>query len=159
MRISTFFALILFSLSLVAQENTLKNYWNYNTQLTPWRLPIPLDPTKIQQIDLDNDGDPDVLKTFINDSIPILWIDDDDDMKWNDFDGDMDNDCLLIDRNRDGIFAGPRDLSIDWCDEDNDGISEIQLVAQNGGLKNRNFFDWDADFMYIIDLEKDNIKH
>jgi hypothetical protein len=134
-------------------------YWNQNTQLIPWRLPLPVNPSKIETIDLDKDGDPDVLKSLLYDSIPILWIDDDDDMKKGDYEGDTDNDCLLVDRNGDGIFAGPMDLSIDWNDEDNDGIADIQLVANNGDLENRYSFDFTADFMYFIDMEKDNIKH
>lgn len=81
-------------------------------------------------------------------------------MKAADVEGDTDSDCLLIDRNRDGIYAGPRDLSIDWNDEDGDGIADIQLVVQNGGTGTRNFFDWEADFMYIIDFgKKQDIKH
>ena len=52
----------------------------------------------------------------------MYWIDDDDDMQTTDREGDLDNDCLLIDRNRDGIFAGPGDLSIDWVDNNGDGI-------------------------------------
>lgn len=159
MRKEILLILLIFPLELMAQKLPHQYYWNSNTQLTPWRLPIPLDPEKIQQLDLDNDGDPDVIKSFINDSIPILWIDDDDDMKSTDFEGDIDNDCLLVDSNNDGIFAGPYDLSVDWGDEDNDGIADIQLVAQNSGTDKRNFFDWNASFMYIIDLEKDNIKH
>lgn len=59
-------------------------------------------------VDLDKDDDPDLLYYFINNNIPIVWIDDD--MKWTDIEGDADSDCLLIDRNIDGIFAGPEDF-------------------------------------------------
>lgn len=153
-------ALFLLQFALVnSQETKPENYWNSKTQLIPWRYPIASALTKTQYIDADKDGDPDIIRQFVHDSIPVMWIDDDDDMKMGDLEGDTDNDCLLIDRNRDGKFAGPYDFSIDWGDEDGDGIPEIQLIAQNGGLKNRNFFDWEADFMYFIDLEKDNIKH
>lgn len=155
--ISLFFLLLSFRLS--AQQTPAQQYWNYNTQLTPWRLPLAVDGSKIQRIDLDNDGAPDIIKSFINDSIPIMWIDDDDDMKSTDVEGDTDSDCLLIDRNRDGVYAGPGDLSIDWNDEDKDGIADIQLVVQSGKPGKRNFFDWDSDFMYIIDFGKKDIKH
>ena len=147
----------LFQLAAICQNKT---YWNRNSQLIPWRLPLPQD-HKFKHVDLDNDGDPDLIYSFINDSIPCIWIDDDDDMKWTDFEGDTDNDCLLIDRNRDGIFAGPHDFSVDWGDENNDGIADIQIVAQNGDPNKRYGFDFDTDFMIWIDkdLEKDNIKH
>lgn len=134
------------------------SYWNTNTQLTNWRLPLVSDKNKIEYIDLDHDGDPDILKTFILDGIPIMWIDDDDDMKLGDLEGDQDNDCLLVDKNRDGKFAGPSDLSIDWTDTNNDGIANVQLVVINADSTSRNFFDWKTEFMYIIDFgENDGI--
>ena len=115
--------------------------------------------TKVTYLDLDKDGDPDVLKAIINDSIPILWIDDDDDMKYGDINGDTDNDCLLIDKNKDGIFAGPYDFSIDWSDNDGDGKADVELIVSNAGTQVRNFFDWGADFMYVMDVDKDQIMH
>jgi len=151
--------LALISQASFCQVNPSLKYWNRDTHLIPWRLPLPEDLSKINQIDLDNDGDPDIIEMIMHDSIPLLWIDDDDDMRSGDIEGDIDNDCLLIDRNHDGIFAGPNDLSIDWGDEDNDGIADIQLVVQNGDSAKRYYFDWDSDFMYFIDLEKDNRKH
>lgn len=146
---------IMFVQSAFAQN---KAYWNRNNQVIPWRLPLP-DEHSFRHEDLDSDGDPDVIYSFINDSVPVIWIDDDDDMNPDDFEGDTDNDCLLIDRNKDGIFAGPNDFSVDWADENEDGIADLQIVAQNGGIKNRNFFDWEADFMIFIDKEKDGIQH
>jgi len=156
-----FFTLFLALQCLVGFSQSFQKvpYWNQNTQLIPWRLPLPLIPSKIEYTDLDRDGDPDVLKSWLYDSIPIIWIDDDDDMKAGEYEGDTDNDCLLVDRNNDGIFAGPLDLSIDWNDEDADGTADIQLVANNGALENRYGFDFSADFMYFIDTEKDDIKH
>ncbi len=146
--------LLLISTAAFTQTNA---YWNKNTQLLPWRLqPIF---SKISYTDLDKDGDPDVLRAFINDSISIAWIDDDDDMKQGDAEGDTDNDCLLIDKNRDNIFAGPNDFSIDWSDEDGDGKADLQLIVSNAGTTVRNFFDWGADFMYILDDDKDKIMH
>lgn len=136
-----------------------QQYWNSNTKLTPFRLPLVVDKSKVKQIDLDNDGDPDVLTTTILDDIPIMWIDDDDDMQWGDTEGDTDSDCLLVDKDKDGRFAGPNDLSIDWVDEDGDGISEIQIVVWNKDGKRRGGMDG-SDYMFMIDDgEKDNIKH
>lgn len=146
--------ILLEGLYLSAQKTT---YWNQQTQLIPWRPSFEI--TKLQYVDLDKDGDPDILSCFINDTIPVVWIDDDDDMKQGDWEGDTDNDCLLIDRNRDGIFAGPMDFSIDWSDEDGDGRADIQLIINNAGTKVRNYFDWGADYMYVIDVDKDRIMH
>jgi hypothetical protein len=136
-----------------------QSYWNDNTLLTPFRLPLVIDKSRIEMTDLDNDGDPDILKTYILGDVPIMWIDDDDDMTWNDTEGDTDNDCLLIDKDKDGRFAGPNDLSIDWIDEDGDGISEIQILVWNKDGKRRGGMDG-SDYMFIIDDgEKDDIKH
>jgi hypothetical protein len=135
-------------------------YWNEKTQLTPWRLPITTDIKNIEYIDLDSDGRPEVLKTTILNGIPIMWIDDDHNMKYGDLEGDQVNDCLLVDLNKDGIFGGPGDLCIDWIDTNGDGVADIQLIVSNGGLGTRNFFDWSADYMYIIDYgKKSNVKN
>ena len=155
-KIGTLFVTLFFILSAYSQQSELP-YWNRNTQLIPWRL-VPSISNCIH-IDSDKDGNPDILKAFLNDSIPILWIDDDDDMKWEDKEGDTDNDCLLIDKNKDGVFAGPFDFSIDWIDEDHDGKADIQLIVNNAGTKVRNYFDWGADFMYVLDVDKDQIMH
>lgn len=149
--------LILFLISFAGSAYSQSRYWNTNTQLVPWRFPIV--PASLTYEDLDNDGDPDVLKGYILDSIPFLWIDDDDDMKKGDREGDIDSDCLLIDRNKDGIFAGPWDLSLDWGDENRDGRADIQLLVSNGGEKFKQYFDWDGDFMYVMDEDGDNILH
>lgn len=132
-------------------------YWNRNTQLLPWRMTPSV--TQVKAIDLDGDGDPDILRATINDSIPVIWIDDDDDMQPGAREGDTDSDCLLVDRNRDGVFAGPHDFSIDWCDTNGDGRADIQLIANNAGTRVRNFYDWSADYMYVMDDDKDGILH
>jgi len=107
-------------------------------------------------MDLDDDGDPDVLKGSISDGIPILWIDDDDDMTNKDTTGDLDNDCLLIDRNKDGIFASYYDLSIDRIDEDNDGFADIEIMMENYNPAIRGGFDWSANYIVNIDLDRDH---
>lgn len=135
-------------------------YWNTNTKLTPFRLPLVTDKSSIDYLDLTNDGKPNAIRAFLNDSIPILWIDDDGTMQMGDTEGDQVNDCLLIDLNRDGLFAGPGDLCIDWADTNNDGVADVQLIVSNGPLHRRYNFDWSADYMYIVDFgEKDKIKN
>lgn len=148
---------ILLLLSFYGTAQTPIPYWNQKTQLLPWRMPPSISQVKLT--DLDKDGDPDILKAIINDSIPVLWIDDDDDMHWKAVEGDTDNDCLLIDRNKDGIYAGPWDFSIDWFDSDKDSKADVQLIVNNAGLKVRNYYDWAADFMYVFDDDKDQIMH
>jgi hypothetical protein len=110
---------------------------------------------KAELADLDGDGDPDLVKARLFNNCNAIWVDDDDDMMQGDHEGDLDNDCLLIDRNRDGIFAGPGDLSIDWIDTDHDGEADIQLVVENSDQKSVTYWDWSSNYMWIIDDEKD----
>jgi len=150
--------LLFCSAILCGQGEPDSKYWNDHSQLIPWRIPIP-SLSAIKYEDLDKDGDPDIIRFVVNDSIPVIWIDDDDDMSYGDIEGDIDNDCICADLNRDGLFGGPDDLCLDWTDTDNDGIADIQAVVINGNLNLRNYFDWGADLMYIIDYgEKDGIK-
>jgi len=149
--------LLFCSAILCGQGEPDSKYWNDHSQLIPWRIPIP-SLSAIKYEDLDKDGDPDIIRFVVNDSIPVIWIDDDDDMSYGDIEGDIDNDCICADLNRDGLFGGPDDLCLDWTDTDNDGIADIQAVVINGNLNLRNYFDWGADLMYIIDYgEKDGI--
>lgn len=150
--INSILYIFLLSTNLFAQS-----YWNNKTQLIPFRFPI-LNIKQSKYLDLDNDKDPDIIFSLLNDSIPVMWIDDDDDMKIGDFEGDIDNDCLCIDKNKDGIFGGENDLCIDWTDTNDDGIADIQAIISNGKMSCRNYFDWEADIMYIIDYgENDNV--
>ena len=93
--------LVLTFFSAEAQEN--KDYWNNKLKIVSFRLPPPPAGYTPKIVDLNGDGKPDAIYSITRDSIPILWLDDDGDMKWDDWEGDTKNDCLLIDRNRDGI--------------------------------------------------------
>lgn len=125
--------------------------------LTPFRISLPAPDNPIEYLDLDGDGDPDVLRSSTLDSIPVQWIDDDDDMQEGDLEGDMDSDCLMIDRNRDGHYGSGHDLIIDWNDEDGDGKPDMQVVADNSGLDDRGRFR--AHYIWIIDTDQDQVLH
>lgn len=96
----------------------------------PLRLPPPPPGYKPENLDLNGDGKPDAIKSVTHNDIPILWLDDDGNMKEGDLEGDMVNDCLLIDRNKDGIYGGQGDLIIDWVDTDGDGKADMQIVVE-----------------------------
>lgn len=99
----------------LAQE-VKDTYWNVHTQLLPLRLPPPPVGYKPEYLDLNHNGRPDAIKSITHNDIPILWLDDDNNLKEGDWEGDMVNDCLLIDRNKDGIYGGQGDLIIDWVE-------------------------------------------
>ncbi len=109
----------------------------------------------IQFMDLDRDGDPDVLQTRSVGGIPVQWIDDDDDMHPDDLQGDRDSDCLMVDRNNDGTYGAFGDLMVDWVDEDKDGKADIQLIADNRDLENG--AGDPGHFMISIDTDQDGV--
>lgn len=150
--VSYLFFLYFFALNItVAQKNN--SYWINNTILTPHRMPLPNG--EITFIDLDKDGDPDVMRYEILDGIPIQWIDDDDDMKFTDIEGDMDSDCLMIDRNKDGEYGSEYDLIIDWNDENGDQNADMQTTVDYSGFNDRG--RWQAHYMLILDTDNDKI--
>lgn len=137
--------------SIYAQETETESI----SLLTPFRISLPPSGVQIEYLDLDNDGDPDILRTSIRGDIPVQWIDDDDDMQKGDLEGDMDSDCLMIDRNKDGHYGSGYDLIVDWNDEDKNGKPDLQVVADNSGLDDRGRFK--AHYMWIIDKDHDQV--
>lgn len=133
-----------------------KEYWNANTLLIPYRLPPAPAGYKPTYIDLDGDGDPDILRTVTANGIPVQWIDDDDDMQYGDLEGDTDNDCLMIDRNKDGVYGGYGDLFIDWVGEDEDGNPAMQVVVDNIPEANR-MKTGNGHYMWVVDTDKDDV--
>lgn len=124
--------------------------------IASFRMPLPPPGFKPKLEDLNGDGKPEAIYSMTGDSVPILWIDDDRDMKWTDIEGDMDNDCLLIDRNKDGIYGGDGDLVIDWVDSDNDGKASLQIVMDYPAVHATEVWP-NGHVMILLDTDKDNI--
>ncbi len=128
---------------------------NVNAGIRMYRLPYPAPDAKIEYIDLDQDGDPDVLRTTTHNETPIQWIDDDDDMKEGDLVGDMDSDCLMIDRNKDGQYGGFGDLNIDHGDEDGDGRADLEIIVENATPSDTGWGP--GHYMIVVDVDKDGV--
>ena len=148
------FVIILASSFLMAQNP--KPYWNINIPLNSYRLPMAPVGTPIKLTDLDKDGDPDVLETLTINNTPIRWIDDDDDMKWTDTEGDTDSDCLMIDRDKNGKFGSYKDLIIDWNDTNKDGKADMQVVVDYVAMENKNAWG-PGHYMWVLNTDMDNI--
>ena len=133
-----------------------QKYWNQKLQIEPFRLPLPPVGYQVEYIDLNGDGKPDAIKSVTVNDTPILWLDDDGNMKEGDIEGDIINDCLLIDRNKDGIYGGQGDLIIDWVDTDDDGKADMQIVIEYPE-KNTGEVWPNGHYMIMRDLDKDNI--
>ena len=153
MRKYLFFVLVLLVFSAQGQKTTFRN-GQLDVVLTPFRMPLP-NPSSVSYIDLDKDGDPDVLKAILPNGIHVQWIDDDDDMKKGDFEGDMDNDCVMLDLNQDGSFSGPKDLMVDWSDEDQDGKADWQCIVDNAEADYTG--KWTSHYIWFWDADQDGI--
>ena len=147
-------AFMVLSISVMAQNPN--PYWNSNIPLNSYRIPPAPAGTKIKFTDLDNDGDPDMLETLTINNKPIRWIDDDDDMKLTDKEGDTDNDCLMVDRDTDGRFGSYNDLVIDWNDTNKDGKADMQVVVDYVAKENKNAWG-PGHYMWVLDTDLDNI--
>ena len=131
-------------------------YWNTDLNIVPYRLPPAPVGYKPEYIDLDRDGDPDIIKSVSVNNTPILWIDDDDDMQYGDIEGDTDGDCLLIDRNKDGKYGNLGDLIIDWIGIDNDGKADMQLVVEYPPSEKEKVWP-NGHYMWVLDTDGDQI--
>jgi hypothetical protein len=145
--------------AVMAQEidnTSSKNYWNNNTPLVSYRLPPPPLGYIPKQIDLDNDGDPDIIRSVTINNTPIQWIDDDDDMAVGDFEGDTDSDCLMIDVNKDGKYGDRSDVAIDWIDTDGDGVADMQVFVDNTKSEDKRMWG-PGHYFWVLDTDKDNV--
>ncbi|WP_276743683.1 hypothetical protein [Petrimonas mucosa] len=151
---SIFLIFMLVPLLLQAQEQ--RNYWNQNLAIIPYRLPPPPIGYQVEYIDFDGDGKPDAIKSVTINDTPILWIDDDNNMQYGDLEGDIVNDCLLIDRNKDGVYGGPGDLIIKWCDTDGDGIADLQLLVEYPETDQEEVWPH-GHYMWVMDTDGDQV--
>ena len=150
------FILFIAFISIYSYAQKSGDYWNNRLQIVSFRLPPPPIGYQPKLKDINGDGKPDVIYSITRDSIPVMWIDDDGDMTWDDFEGDTKNDCLLIDRNRDGIYGGQGDLIIDWVDTDGDGKADMQFVIEYPKVRTGEVWP-NGHYMIVLDLDHDNI--
>lgn len=114
------------------------------------------DEKEFVRTDLDKDGDPDVLERWWN-GHRCRWIDENDDMTAMDVQGDQTDDCLQIDRDGDGYYDGPGDMNVDWCDDDNDGDADVQVVAMNPLTTATSIHAGESHHMVFVDVDDDNV--
>lgn len=133
-----------------------EGWWNSRGGINALRPAPPVRGMELRYLDINGDGRPDVLRTMTADGTPIQWIDDNGNMTVYDLEGDMSDDCLLVDRNRDGVFGSYGDLCVDWVDTDSDGKADIQIVVDNIPYEKRNT-SGGGHYMMVFDLDKDNV--
>ena len=159
---SFLFFMLLFCYQLVTAQNKEEKKYSFEQSiaksvLNPLKLVVSSDPNVCSYIDLDKDGDPDILKSMTLNQIPIQWIDDDDDMKIGDLMGDTDNDCLMVDLNKDGKYGSYSDVVVDWVDNDGDGDADMEIYLDYADESQKDKPWGPGHFMINIDLDDDNI--
>jgi hypothetical protein len=158
--IITLLMLLLLTTSIWAQPidslNHTNKYWNSDIPLVSFRLPPPPIGYQPSYIDLDNDGDPDIIRSVTIHNTPIQWIDDDDDLKVGDLEGDTDNDCVMIDVNKDGKYGDRGDIAIDWIDTDDDGLADMQVLVENSEFDEPRM-SGPGHYMWVLDTDNDNV--
>lgn len=97
-----------------------------------WPKALKLKPGERFFVDLDKDGDPDLLIRREEKNL-VLAVDDDDDMKRTDTDGDKDSDCFVVDYGADGVV----DRMVDYIDNDGNQVPDEMEIRyyQNGELR------------------------
>lgn len=150
-------AALLLTLPLLAAPARTQTHWGTETLLNPYRLPPIAPGTKPTFTDLDKDGDPDVMRYVTANGFPVQWIDDDDDMKWTDLEGDTDNDCLMVDRNKDGQYGSWGDIAIDWNDTNGDGRADMQVLTEYAPAEKKNEVSGPGHIMITLDTDHDGI--
>lgn len=153
--------IIVFSASFLAQEkhnvDSINDYWNNSTPLVSYRLPPPPIGYQPTYIDLDKDGDPDIIRSITIHNTPIQWIDDDDDLQLGDLEGDTDSDCVMIDVNKDGKYGDRGDMAIDWIDTNNDGQADMQVLVENAEFDEPKMSGAGQHYMWVLDTDNDNV--
>ena len=120
-------------------------YWNQQLKILSLRPPVGENPVFM---DLDGDGRQDAVQSFIAGGVPILWLDDDGNMKPGDLEGDTVNDCLLVDRDRDGTY----DLVVKFADLTGNGVADMQLIMDYPVLGQKN-----PNHMFVFDDDGDGV--
>ena len=131
------------------QQHT--RYPQLKETLTPFRLPIPK-AENIEYVYPQREKTPMAIKVTFNNGLKALWIDDDQDMTATDFEGDQDNDCLLIDLNNDGKYGDSGDLIVDYIDANNDGKADYQVIIENSTKDYTG--KWKSHYMWFVDNDQ-----
>ena len=132
--------------TLSPQAGSSRPYWNQGLKIQPFRVPVGENP---EFLDLNGDGRQDAVKSYIAGGVPILWLDDDGNMREGDLEGDTVNDCLLVDRDKDGQY----DLVVKFADLTGNGVPDMQLIMDYPAPPDR----LPVNHMFVFDDDHDGV--
>lgn len=103
---------------------------------------------EILHLTAGNSAKPNVIERWWNGK-RVRWLDETGCMRPDDVRGDMVGSVLQVDLNDDGVYDGPGDLTVKWCDTNNDGVPDVQAViltpkhwTEKGKLAPGDHADW-----------------
>ncbi len=136
---------------------TLLSFLSVDQDLRKTALKSPTPDDEIVRLDINNDGQPDILERWWNGK-RVRWLDENGDMLPTDTRGDQVADVMQIDRNGDGIYDTALDINIKWADNDGDGRADLQaFVTQGREWSNGKWDPANSHWMVFIDVEKDGV--
>lgn len=112
--------------------------------------------TQVLREDLDKDGDPDIIETWLNGK-RVRWFDENDNALPTDSMGDLADDMCQIDRDGDGYYDGPDDITVKWVDSDGDGDGDLEAIAINPNRSQKTLHASSSHYMIFEDVDDDNV--
>ena len=103
---------------------------------------------EILRLDLDRDGDPDIIECW-HEGKRVRFFDENDDATGVDVWGDMVNDAMQVDNDNNGYYDGSKDFTLKWADNDRDGIPDMMLYNLNRDISIKNKMGGDSGISYI----------
>ncbi|HTJ79771.1 MAG TPA: hypothetical protein VL357_12320 [Rariglobus sp.] len=85
---------------------------------------------EILHLTVGNGTTPNVIERWWNGK-RVRWLDESGLMRPDDVRGNLTGDVLQVDMNGDGVYDGPEDMNVKWCDTDGDGIPDVWSIAVN----------------------------
>lgn len=113
-------------------------------------------PQQVIKSDFDNDGDIDIIERWWNGK-RVRWFDENDDMRDTDQMGDIVNDSMQVDMDGDKIYDSNGDMTVDWSDNDNDGMADVQVIAINPNRTQKHLWGGSSHYMVFVDTDKDGV--
>ncbi|HTB83438.1 MAG TPA: hypothetical protein VK742_07285 [Candidatus Sulfotelmatobacter sp.] len=96
--------------------------------LTALHSSVPND--EVLHLSISGNGKPDVIERWWNGK-RVRWLDESGRMQPDDARGDQVGSVMQVDMDGDGIYDGPNDMNVKWCDTDGDGVPDVQAITIN----------------------------